>query len=645
MFQGERVEIPLGTLGLTGTKNMALVNPEYLIEALNVTFENGVIQKEGGATKYNPTAISGSPIIQAGWDWWPTPTTQRMVVTANDGKLYKDSGTATFPTTLKTGLTASVQPMFVEFGLEQSGRSRKLGLFTGTNPVQVLAADGTTTTDLGAVAAPGAPVATLAGAGAGNVDNGTHSWKVTFVTVAGETTPSATSNVLNVVDKTTDGKVSVTGIPVGPLGTTARKLYRTVAGDTGSYKLVTTLSDNTTTVYEDDTADGSLGANAPSSNTAGLQPVDWSGANQPSFGLLHENRLWGGGNPNDPHRLYFSTVANHEDFRNTGSGTVSLYPGEGERLIGAVSFKGLIIAWKYPSGIYAVDTSDTSVANWRTTKISSTVGGVSPLGAVLLENDVLFVEKTSDIHSVVAVQEYGNVGGQGITQSADLLPFLRDNLALGQLSTAQAIYYVAKREVHYALAGLGSAVNNRRLVIDLNRAGVGRFRWSERDTCSALWLRKDAIGIPRPMAGDNAGFVWHLDQATRSRDGAGYLGEFQTAHLDLSHINPQFGTIRKLGKFLELVADPVGNWIVTVKVYWDQQERQTIQFNFGTVGFILGSGVLGVDALGTAQVSNRRRRLVGSGRRFSIRVSNSNIGEDFALARAYLEFSPGDERT
>lgn len=63
--------------------------------------------------------------------------------------------------------------------------------------------------------------------------------------------------------------VALTGIQIGPAGTTQRKVYRTTAGG-AQLKLVTTIADNTTTTYTDSTADASLGANAPSTNTSGL---------------------------------------------------------------------------------------------------------------------------------------------------------------------------------------------------------------------------------------------------------------------------------------------------------------------------------------------------------------------------------------
>lgn len=68
-------------------------------------------------------------------------------------------------------------------------------------------------------------------------------------------------------------RVSLSAIPIGPSGTTSRKLYRTVAAGS-QLKLLTTIADNTTTTYTDSTADASLGANVPTSDTSGLaQPA------------------------------------------------------------------------------------------------------------------------------------------------------------------------------------------------------------------------------------------------------------------------------------------------------------------------------------------------------------------------------------
>ena len=115
--------------------------------------------------------------------------------------------------------------------------------------------------------APGVITVAL-GSGAGNVDNGVHRYLCTFVTADGETQGGDISAAVTVADKTVNGKVSLSAIPIGGSIVTARKIYRTAAG--GSvYYLLATIADNTTTTYTDNTADSSLGAQVPSANTTG----------------------------------------------------------------------------------------------------------------------------------------------------------------------------------------------------------------------------------------------------------------------------------------------------------------------------------------------------------------------------------------
>jgi len=72
---------------------------------------------------------------------------------------------------------------------------------------------------------------------------------------------------------TGSGRISLTSIPTsGDSTVTARKIYRTVV-DGSTYKLLATINDNSTTTYADNTADGSLGADAPGSNTATVRTI------------------------------------------------------------------------------------------------------------------------------------------------------------------------------------------------------------------------------------------------------------------------------------------------------------------------------------------------------------------------------------
>lgn len=522
-YIGHVAEIPVGYGGLTGSRNQAQVRPDQLLSANNVSYDSGNLRKEGGAQKYNATAITGAPNVIGGFDWFPSDGQQRMVVFTSDGAILRDAGSGTFPDTLKSGLlTTSVMPFFVEGGAEQAGNDRKLFIFTGRNPVQVLT-DGATTTDLA--------------------------------------TP----------------------------------------------------------------------------------PADWSGLHQPSVGFIHENRLWAGGNGSDPHRLYYSLATNHEDFTTTGTGSISIYPGEGERIIAAASFKGLAVVFKYPRGIYLLDTSDPTPANWRASPMTRAVGTVSPLAIVAIDDDMIFLDGSGNFQLLSAVTEFGDMSNRNLSEQAQLNSFMRANVNFSQFRQVQSVYYSHKREAHFILPGLSSLTCNRRLVLDFN-AQQPRFRFSDRDTNHAIWLRKGSDEIQRPMIGESGGFVYYLDTDEKTKDGAAYMASLQTAHMDLSWVDPSLATKNKISQFLELVVEPTGNWNLTVDVLWDDRVTDTVQFNMGTSGEQIGSFVIGTDQISGDALLNQRKKIVGTGHRLSLVVRNAGVGEDFSVSKFYLYFKVSDER-
>jgi hypothetical protein len=515
-FTGQIGELPLGTFGLSGSKNLASMKAGQLIQALNVQFHDGAIGKEGGATKYNSSPISGAASILGGWDWWPASGTQRAVVYTDGGAIKKDSGDGTFPVTLVSGLSGSCVPVFVEGGAEAIAGNRKLFSFNGANAVQVLAADAATMSNLA--------------------------------------TP----------------------------------------------------------------------------------PADWSGSNQPITGCIHENRLWGA----LAHRVYYSLPTNHEDFTAAGTGSVAVFPGEGERIVQIMSFKSLLIIWKYPTGIYTIDTSSVTTTNWRVARLNRGIGGAGPLAALQVNDDVLFLDATGNFQLLSGIMEFGQIGAKDLSHLHELKPFFDENVALGQLGSVRSAFYVAKKEAHFAVAQLGSTTNTARFVVDFNRPDIPRFRYSTRDTCQSLWLRKDTNNIPRLMSGDALATVWYMDQSARSKDSAAYTGSFQTAYQD-------FGapTQRKLGKFLEIVAEPKGNWDLSAKILWDGKITQTVAFSMNPRGVALGTFILGTDVLGDSTLlSSRKRRIVGSGKEFSVIFYNAGAAEDFNLSKSFLYFTLGDER-
>lgn len=140
---------------------------------------------------------------------------------------------------------------------------------------------------------PTPPSAPTVVAGAAGNPNGAYYYAVTFLTASGETEPSAPSAQIALTN--VQGTVT---IPTGPSVTTKRRIYRTLAAGaiTGPYYLLTTINDNTTTSYADNSSDATIKLNpqAPTTNgvlqgefealaSVGVGNAQVSGANTSAF--------------------------------------------------------------------------------------------------------------------------------------------------------------------------------------------------------------------------------------------------------------------------------------------------------------------------------------------------------------------------
>jgi hypothetical protein len=372
-----------------------------------------------------------------------------------------------------------------------------------------------------------------------------------------------------------------------------------------------------------------------------IPPADWTGTTFPKTGLIHESRFWAFMSDT----AYYSTTTDHEDFAGPTSGILPIYPGEGEEIVAAFVFGPFIICLKQPAGWYLIDTSDPNVGNWKVSRITRQIAIAGPLAFAIVEGDAMVVDVSGDIFALSAISQQVDGRPRSVTQEALFSPWIRANTNASQYGKIQGIYYPAKRQSWFAVAGAGATTNTYRIKTDL-LSGVLKFAFSDVVVCESLWLRKDANGIPRPMAGDHQGTVRYLDQEARAHDGGGYQGEFQTPHTDLAFVDLALAVRRKNGQFLELVFEPQGNWNLFIDVIWDGRLNETLTFPMGGGGTILGiTSTLDVDfILGGDSVKTIRKRITGSGRRFSMVGRNSGAGQSFSVAKAYLHFTAGDER-
>ena len=352
-------------------------------------------------------------------------------------------------------------------------------------------------------------------------------------------------------------------------------------------------------------------------------PADWSGSNQPSKGIVHGPRFWALGNANDPYRIYASGIADHEDFLCSTAVNLSVFPGAGERLVTGVSFKGLLFLFKFPHGIYWVDDKSTNVVNWGVSRVTDALGVAdSPYAALSVDEDVLFLTAEGNFHFLSATTLGGVSTKDSLSDRLRITKWIRDNIDISKLNQTTSVWFAHKKLAIFAVPTLGSSVNDARLMFDfadLPRGGVPKFSYSFRDTSESLAVRRGTDGVNRPIFGDDIGLIWLLDQTSRSKAAAGYLGQFRTPENDFSFMNPVFGVTKKIYDYVQLIQNAQASGTLSLDVFVDGTLKATLSFDLTKTQETLPLGA-------------------GPGFRISLRGKNSIDAVDFSEAQLRVFF-------
>jgi len=379
-----------------------------------------------------------------------------------------------------------------------------------------------------------------------------------------------------------------------------------------------------------------LAADGATTADLATPPADWAVNNQPGLMFQFRNVMIGGGNPNFPHQLYASLGADHEDFTAVGTWTLTVYPGKGQRLVAGLTAFGRAWVWKFPRGIFWIDDSASAVSGWYA-KEASNQYGAAPTPHAVAQIDEAIVAFVSSTGSLILMQESsGSLVGAtftDLTKALNLRQFVRDQFNLGRLNRAQLAWYDDKKQLHVVYAALGSSVEDRRLVIDFNEERT-RVEVTTKDTGEAIWMEQDGDLIPRPILGDNAGFVRKIDQVTRAVDGAAYTLTLQTAPTDFSDVDPRYAGY-KLFRALHLEYQPSGNFNVSCEVIVDGRSMGTVTFLMDTTGSTLPFTLPAT--LGGDELRRRTRDIGGEGHYLSLKLTESGQNNP-KLARAWAEF-------
>ncbi len=237
--------------GMNNSKGKKNVDPIYFYDVSNFNYDSivGADKIKFPSITYDGSGTDSGYLIYEYRYLDQSNVLQKESVSIIGSTLYKNFQEG-FPVALYTGLTETKASAVVyqDKLFIANGKDYPL-IYNGSN---------------GVVHEMGSPEA-IDKITTGNL-NGEYYYEMTYVTAAGEERIGTKSNTITI----SNGQVLL-NIPVGYDGTTSRKIYRTEAGGT-ALKLLTTIADNTTLTYTDNTADGSLTTDIIAVNNACPKP-------------------------------------------------------------------------------------------------------------------------------------------------------------------------------------------------------------------------------------------------------------------------------------------------------------------------------------------------------------------------------------
>lgn len=450
--EGDQIAIFGEFKGLNTKLSSQNLTPDFATRAENLRFSTiGSLEKRLSFSKYNGTTLGTSPVTWGIRFYYTDDSNvaQKKLVIAYDTtlKVGTDS-TGTF-TNIKTGLTADQKYTSIVY-------KDHLYACNGTDNCQRWSGSGNTK-DMG-VAVPSSTTAGIESSpGAGNIANGSYKYKITFL-YDGYQESNGQDTQLSVTVGSGPSKISLSSIPTGATdqGVTARKIYRTQAGGSTFY-YVATISDNTTTTYTDNTADGSL-------DTTLTIPTDHDTPPAFKYITLHKERIFGvKANSSD---LYFSTIEDGVSLPDVFAtdNFIPISPDDGDIIQGISEDNSGILTIFKRNSIRKLFVGTAPPNEWEVSDIFDIHGLVAPYSLTKTPNGLMYLSR-SDI-SKRNIRVFNGQTSQNISERVE--PTFLD-ISNSLVENVIANYHGNIYRMAYADRSTGSIKNNRILLFDIDR--------------------------------------------------------------------------------------------------------------------------------------------------------------------------------
>lgn len=607
---------------LDGGKNnkfvRSIIQDSESPSCLNVVFTNGGVETRGGITKLNTTSV-GSFVGDGIYTRRGNDSIETMVVFAG-GTMWALGGSSTFTA------VASATSVFTA-GVRVATAQYENHMFIGNGGITPHKYNGVDYTLHGV---PEPTTASTVASQATGVLTGGYSYKVTYVnSFVAESDIGPVSNTFVAASAT----LRLSNIPVAPqsFGVSSRRIYRTETGGT-TYKRVATISDNTTTTYDDNNADSSLGANAPTDN--GVPPVY-------SVVVYHADRLFCN-DAAEPSLVWFSNLAEPYTFASTNF--IRLGDASADLVKGLVVYDNSILVNCENSQwfIYMPSTDETT---WQRIRLKSPFGSRSHHGSVFFDNKVFFPAMQNS-----KIVGFAAISGDSVLPSVSLLttssagsnliseriePDMFDIVETYAPNISSIVY---KNRVWTAVTyGNASTENNRVFVYDYSNSNLQKrlpswvpFTFPENKAPAQFTIYNGNLYF---IASSATGFVYRADTTNYNDDGAAIDSYIWTKEFSgLKDHENDFKDFRALMVLFEKSGDYFMN--INYRVDSDSGTGDQTQIDLDPGSAIWGSFAWGSGIWGGGNEQQEVRQFLGTsrGRRIQFRFSNQNtINQKFKV--------------
>lgn len=624
--------------GLDNKYSKALLPNNESPDCANVVFDDGSVGTREGIVKVNLGSVGTSVAINGLYTRRDNSNQETMVAFAGTDMYYFNA--TTFVT------VPSAQGVWAAGNRVAAEMAENYMFFGQSGTAIPYKYDGTYFTRHGVYPPTATCVAATNGANGYLTPNGNYRYKVTYVNSAlaeGDVGPITATFVVSA----TSGQIDLSAIPVAPtsFGVARRKIYRNANADQTVFKLVATLSDNTTTTYTDNIADSSLGATAPSDN--GLPP---------NFNacIYHRNILFCNDVSNKNY-VWYSNVGNPYVFESTnffkvGDNTSDLVKGFG------IYEDHLVVFCEKSVWInYMPNPADDS--GWRQLKTNSPYGTKSPYGIISI------TDKGKNILLYPATQSSGSFVGFAallgtsvdptstnlqVSSAGSLLKSdpVETDMFLIQSSYATNISATAFKNKAYISVtyGSGQTTNNRVYCVDYSISNLSKAQGMAWVPFTGMSISQFAVynGILYGAESGTTGAVYKITPTGVYSDNGSAIDSYYWTK-EFSGFD-QDTNFTKDFRYCNLLVDNAGSYLMNLNYRTDSDSGSgdLTTINLATTGSLWGSMIWGTDDWGGGASQTDFRIYLGTkrGKRIQFKFSNQNtINQRFKVHRANFAYN------